>query len=179
MAITGLLALSSQVVFAQKYITAAGLRLGKENFGITIQQRIAPKGTLEAIGIIRNREVSATLLAEHHFGLLGRSLNYYAGGGGHLGVQKDHGGFGGVDGILGLEYKVAFVPLALSLDIKPSVEISNADDWFRVPTAFSIRYVFIKEKNKGLFGGLFGDDDKKNKRKKKDKDSPRRGLFDF
>ena len=180
-ALTGLLSFSAQLASAQKYITAAGLRLGKENFGITVQQRIYPKGTLEAIGIIRNREVSATLLAEHHFGLLGRSLNYYAGAGGHLGTQKDHGGFGGIDGILGLEYKVAFIPLDLSIDVKPSVEISNAEDWFRVPTAFSIRYVFIKEKNKGLFGGIFGDDDdkKKNKRKKKEKDSPRRGLFDF
>ncbi|GGF05391.1 hypothetical protein [Hymenobacter cavernae] len=179
--LVGGLSLGSHVATAQKYITAAGLRLGKENFGITVQQRIRPKGTLEGIGIIRNREVSATLLAEHHFGLLGRSLNYYAGGGGHLGTQKNHGGFGGIDGILGLEYKVAFFPIVLALDVKPSVEISNHEDWFRVPTAFSLRYVFIKEKNTGLFDRVFGDDDnkKKNKRKEKEKNSTRRGLFDF
>ncbi|WP_324673183.1 hypothetical protein [Hymenobacter sp. GOD-10R] len=177
-ALTGILALCAQQAQAQKYITAAGLRLGKENFGITVQQRILPKATLEGIGIIRNREASVTVLAEHHFGVLGRSLNYYAGAGGHLGTQKDHGGFGGVDGILGLEYKVAFFPLVLSLDVKPSVEIHNNEDWFRVPTAFSLRYVFIKEKNNGLFDKVFGSD-KKSKRKKKDKDSSRKGLFDF
>ena len=173
------LSLGSQVACAQKYITAAGLRLGKENFGITVQQRITPKGTLEGIGMVRSHEVSVTALAEHHFGLLGRSLNYYAGAGGHLGTQKDHGGFGGVDGIIGLEYKIAFVPIVLSLDAKPSVEIHNADDWFRFPTAFSIRYILIKEKNTGLFDRVFGGDDKKKSKRKEKEKSSRRGLFDF
>lgn len=175
----GLLSLGWQQATAQKYITAAGLRLGKENFGVTVQQRIYSKGTLEGIGIIRNREASVTVLAEHHFGLLGRSLNYYAGAGAHLGVEKNHGGFGGVDGILGLEYKVAFLPIDLSLDVKPSVEIGHSEDWFRLPTAFSIRYVFIKEKNTGLFDRVFGDDDKKKRKRKKEKNSSKRGLFDF
>ncbi|OUJ71651.1 hypothetical protein BXP70_21465 [Hymenobacter crusticola] len=174
----GVLSLGAQHAEAQKYITAAGVRLGKDNFGVTVQQRIYSKGTLEGIGIIRNREASITVLAEHHFGLLGRSLNYYAGAGGHLGTEKNHGGFGGLDGILGLEYKVAFLPIDLSLDVKPSVEIGHSEDWFRVPTAFSIRYVLIKEKNTGLFDRVFGDD-KKSKRKKKDKNSSRKGLFDF
>lgn len=163
---------------AQKYRTAAGLRLGAGNYGLTVQQLILPRTTLEGIALLGSREVSATLLAEQHFGLLGRSLNVYAGAGGHVGNHKDNGGFGGVDGILGVEYKTAFIPLVLSLDVKPSFEINN-DDWFRFPTAFSVRYILIKEKKTSLVDRFFGGDDKKKKQKQKAKNGQSRGLFDF
>lgn len=165
---------------AQKYRTAVGLRLGKDNYGLTVQQKIFEKTTLEGLALVGSREVSGTLLAERHFGILGPSLNYYFGAGGHLGNNKDTGGFGGFDALAGIEYKVAFLPFVLSFDLKPTVEI-NSDDWARFPTAFSVRYVLIKEKNKGLFNGLFGSgkDKDKPKKEKKSADTPRRGLFDF
>ncbi|RSK31061.1 hypothetical protein [Hymenobacter metallilatus] len=159
---------------AQKYHTAAGLRLGKNNYGLTVQQKIFNKTTLEGLGLVGSREVSATLLAERHFGILGPSLNYYLGAGGHLGRNKDTGGFGGFDALAGVEYKVAFIPLVLSLDVKPTVEINSAD-WARFPTAFSIRYVLIKDKS-SVFDGLFGDGKKK---KAKPRSGPRKGLFDW
>lgn len=163
---------------AQKYHTAAGLRLGKNNYGLTVQQKIFEKTTLEGLALVGSREVSATVLAERHFGILGPSLNYYFGAGGHLGRNKDTGGFGGFDALAGVEYKVAFVPLVLSLDFKPTVEI-NSDDWARFPTAFSVRYVIIKDKS-SVFDGLFGGDKKKkSKSKSKTKNDSRRGLFDF
>ncbi|MFD2784993.1 hypothetical protein [Hymenobacter rubripertinctus] len=166
---------------AQKYRTAAGLRLGKNNYGFTVQQKVFDKTTLEGLVLAGSREVSGTVLAERHFGILGPSLNYYFGVGGHLGNHKDTGGFGGFDALAGVEYKVAFVPLVLSLDFKPTVEINSAD-WARFPTAFSVRYVLIKEKT-SLFGNLFGGskDKKKSKSKNKEKDKPRsgRGLFNF
>ncbi|WP_210114351.1 hypothetical protein [Hymenobacter aquaticus] len=168
---------------AQKYRTAVGGRLGAGNYGLTIQQKILDKTTLEGIGIVGTREVSGTVLAERHFGILGPSLNYYLGAGGHLGNHKDDGVFGGFDGIIGAEYKVAFIPLVLSFDFKPSLELSSAD-WARFPTAFSIRYVLIKEKKTGLFDKILGGGDndrkeKKPKEKKQEKPAGRRGLFDF
>ncbi|PJJ53164.1 hypothetical protein [Hymenobacter chitinivorans] len=167
---------------AQKYRTAAGLRLGAGSYGVTVQQKILDKVTLEGLGIVGTREVSGTVLAERHFGILGPSLNYYLGAGGHLGNHKDDGAFGGFDGIVGAEYKVAFVPVVLSFDFKPSVEFNSAD-WARFPTAFSVRYVFVKEKKTGLFDGILGGgkdkSDKKDKPKKKEKTTERRGLFDF
>jgi len=51
--------------------------------------------------------------------------------------------------MVGVEYKVAFLPILLSFDFKPTLEI-NSDDYARFPTAFSIRYVFIKRKTKFL-----------------------------
>jgi hypothetical protein len=132
---------------AQKYNTAAGVRLGGGNYGITVQQRVASRVTIEGIAGLREREYSGTVLGEYHFGILGPSLNYYFGAGGHLGHNKNTGDFGGFDGIVGVEYKVAFLPIALSFDFKPSYEI-NSDDYARFPTAFSIRYVFAKRKTK-------------------------------
>ncbi|GAB3239904.1 hypothetical protein GCM10027346_33540 [Hymenobacter seoulensis] len=163
---------------AQKYRTAAGLRLSKNNYGLTIQQKIFEKTTLEGLALVGSREVSATVLAERHFGILGPSLNYYFGAGGHVGNNKDTGGFGGLDALAGVEYKVAFTPIVLSLDFKPTVEF-NSDDWARFPTALSVRYILVKEKNTGLLNGLFGDGKDKKKEKRKSKEAPRRGLFDW
>jgi hypothetical protein len=139
---------------AQKYNTAAGLRLGGGNYGITVQQRVASRITIEGIAGLREREYSGTVLGEYHFGILGPSLNYYFGAGGHLGNNKDTGGFGGLDALVGVEYKVAFLPVVLSFDFKPSYEINSAD-YARFPTAFSIRYVFIKRKT-NLFDQIRG-----------------------
>ncbi|MFD1467435.1 hypothetical protein ACFQ48_04295 [Hymenobacter caeli] len=154
--------LGARPAAAQKYRTAAGLRLGSP-YGITVQQAVASRLTLEGIAGLAAREVSGTVLAEYHFGILGRSLNYYLGAGGHLGNNKDTGRYGGFDGIVGIEYKVAFLPVVLSYDFKPSVEI-NSSDWARFPTAFSVRYVFVKQRNKtigertrGIFRGLRGE----------------------
>jgi hypothetical protein len=134
---------------AQKYNTALGARLGGGNYGITLQQRVASRVTIEGIAGLREREYSGTVLGQYHFGILGPSLNYYFGAGGHLGHNKDNGNFGGFDGMVGVEYKVAFLPILLSFDFKPTLEI-NSDDYARFPTAFSIRYVFIKRKTKFL-----------------------------
>lgn len=135
----------SRPAAAQKYITAAGLRLGSGSYGLTVQQLVGRRITLEGIAGLGEREYSGTALAEYHFGILGPSLNYYVGAGGHLGHNKDTGGFSGLDGLVGIEYKVAFLPLVLSFDFKPSLEF-NSDDYARFPTAFSIRYVLIKRK---------------------------------
>ena len=175
--LTAAATLAPAAAHAQKYITAAGLRLGGGQYGLTVQQKILPKATLEGLALASSREISATVLAERHFGILGPSLNYYLGAGGHLGHHKDDGTFGGFDAIIGAEYKVAFVPLVLSVDFKPTVEINSAD-WARFPTAFSVRYVIIKEKTSFL-GGIFdGQDKKKSKSKKKEKNKGG-GLFDF
>lgn len=141
----GLLLALSWPAAAQKYITAAGVRLGGGSYGLTVQQLVVPRVTIEGIAGLGTREYSGTVLGEYHFGILGPSLNYYFGAGGHLGHNKDTGDFRGLDGIVGVEYKVAFVPIALSFDFKPSLEFGG-DDYARFPTAFSIRYVFIKRR---------------------------------
>jgi hypothetical protein len=139
----------SQRAAAQKYTTALGARLGGGNYGLTLQQRVASRVTVEGIAGLREREYSGTVLGEYHFGILGPSLNYYVGAGGHIGHNKDTGGFSGLDALVGVEYKVAFLPVVLSFDFKPTLEFSS-DDYARFPTAFSIRYVLIKRRD-GIF----------------------------
>ena len=143
---------------AQKYRTAAGARLGTNNFGLTVQQKVLENVTLQGLALAGAREFSGTVLAEWHFGLLGPSLNYYLGGGAHLGRQQDTGAFGGFDVIVGAEYKLPFSSLVLSLDLKPTLEIGlgSEADQSRFPTAFSVRYIFIKEQKAGFFRRIFG-----------------------
>ena len=135
---------------AQKYLTAAGLRSGGGNYGVTVQQRVLPRTTLEGLALLAPRERSAALLAERHFGILGPSLNYYFGAGAHVGQHRDDGRFWGFDGVVGVEYKVAFLPVVLSFDFKPTVEYGSAD-WNRFPTAFSVRYVLFRARREGVF----------------------------
>ncbi|MBC8082347.1 MAG: hypothetical protein H7Z21_03990 [Hymenobacter sp.] len=160
---------------AQKYRTAAGLRFSSGLYGLTVQQKILPKTTLEGLVLAGSREVAGTVLAEQHFGLLGPSLNYYVGAGGHAGNHKDTGAFGGFDLLVGLEYKIALSRFVVAADFKPSIEF-NAADWARFPTAVSVRYVLIRDKKTGLFNGLFDGDKSGEKRKKKP--AQRRSLFD-
>jgi hypothetical protein len=53
--------------------------------------------------------------------------------------------FTGVDGILGIEYKINGLPFLLSADVKPAVHI-NHEDWVKLATGISIRYVILAEK---------------------------------
>ncbi|WP_052732870.1 hypothetical protein [Hymenobacter terrenus] len=143
----------AQPAAAQKYRTAAGFRSDGTNYGLTIQQLIIPKTTLEGLGMLAPRERSATLLAERHFGILGPSLNYYLGAGAHYGRHKDDGSFWGFDGIIGAEYKIAFIPIVISFDFKPTIEYGSGD-WNRFPTAVSVRYIFWKKRKTGIFRAL-------------------------
>ncbi|UOG75304.1 hypothetical protein MTX78_01600 [Hymenobacter tibetensis] len=160
---------------AQKYRTAAGLRFSSGLYGLTVQQKVLPKTTLEGLLLAGSREVTATVLAEQHFGLLGPSLNYYFGGGAHVGNHKDNGAFGGIDAIAGIEYKIALTRFVVSADFKPTIEF-NAEDWARFATGISVRYILIKEKKTGLLDSLFNGDKSDNKRKRNPE--KRRGLFD-
>ncbi|WP_303309455.1 hypothetical protein [Hymenobacter sp. BT730] len=165
---------------AQKYRTAAGFRYSQSGYGLTVQQKVWEKTTLEGLALADTREISGTVLAERHFPILGPSLNYYFGAGGHLGNNKDTGTFGGFDAIAGIEYKIAFTPLVISADFKPSVEFNSAD-WARFPTGLSMRYIIVKEKKRGLFEGILGggdNDKKKSKPKKEQNKGFLKGIFD-
>lgn len=167
---------------AQKYRTAAGIRLGGDQFGVTVQQKIAEKTTLEGIGLVGSREYSGTLLYQRHFPLLGKRFNYYLGGGGHLGNLKDHGVFTGVDAIVGVEYKINGLPLLLSADVKPALHI-NHEDWVNLATGISIRYVILAEKKEKKKLWPFGKQEEEEKSvwpfKKKKEEPPKKKLWPF
>lgn len=137
--------------FAQKYGRAAGLRIGnRATVGLTIQQRVLPQTTIEGLLTlgVRDREVAATALVEYHkpfFGKKAKSFNGYIGAGGHVGAVPGDGAFSGLDAIMGVEYKLPLLPLLISADIKPRVNIGHAKT-FQFQTGLSARYVFVTER---------------------------------
>lgn len=170
---------------AQKYRTNVGARIGRNDFGISLQQKILEEVTLQGIAGLGTRETDFTFLVEKHFPLLGKAFNYYLGAGAHVGSLKDYGGFYGADVILGTELKMPLFPLVLSLDIKPAIH-ANHSDWFAFDGGFTIRYILVKEKVEkkrfGIFGGGNRDDDRRdrNRRNRKGKnEEPKRRLFEF
>jgi hypothetical protein len=155
--------------YSQKYRTAVGPRIESNKFGVSIQQKIQERSTLEGIATVGEREFSGTVLYEWHKPLLGERFNYYIGAGGHIGNLKDKGVFTGGDVILGVEYKLNGFPVLLSADIKPAVHI-NHENWLTLSSGISVRYVVIKEKKKKKSLWPFGDGDEENRRsKEKDK----------
>lgn len=164
----------SVVSEAQKYRTAAGVRIESNRFGVTLQQKLHEQGTLEAIATVGTRDYSLTGLYEWHFPLLGKRFNYYLGAGAHIGNLKDSGTFTGGDAILGIEYKVNGLPFLLSADVKPAFHI-NHEDWVQLSSGVSVRYVLVKEKKVKKSLWPFGNQNDKNKKKQQEKP----GIFDI
>lgn len=143
------LAISSQ---AQKYRTAAGIRIGTE-FGLTVQQLILENSTIE--GIIQkgffNDQTAITLLYEQHQKMVFKGLNFYIGAGPHVGIYDDKDRDGrknsyGLSAIGGIEMR--FGSLLASFDYKPAINFTGGERIFDSQTALSLRYIIIKAKKK-------------------------------
>lgn len=157
------LLISSSTLMAQRYGTAVGVRLGNSSlsrtFGLSIQQRIVDRVTLEAIlqsDFSRNTNLS--LLAQRHRPIISKRFNYYYGGGIAFGseesfikneetMQIDHT-YGnstvGVDLIAGIEFTVANT--VLSLDYKPNINLAGRSEFYRGQAGISARTVLVKSK---------------------------------
>lgn len=158
--------------YAQLYRTALGVRLDGEQFGVSLQQKILERSTIEGIMSVGANELRGTALYEWHRPILGKRFNYYLGAGGHVGNLKDNGIFTGVDIIGGVEYKINGLPLLISADIKPALHF-NHTDWTDFSTGVSIRYVILPEKKKKRSLWPFGQKEetsKKDRRKKAQQD---------
>jgi hypothetical protein len=109
---------------------------------------------LEGMITTRYSGANATFLFEHHHNAFNtEGLNMYFGGGAHLAVwnstkvdwETDKTGYHpytGLDAILGLEYVIADLPLAIGLDWKPSVNFISDFNLMIDDIALSIRFLF-------------------------------------
>jgi hypothetical protein len=125
--------------FGQTYSTALGIRIGGTS-GVTVKHfyrdQMAWEGQLAAFG---NGTSLTGLVMQHGQAFNTPGLRYYAGGGAHLAFyngrsystrmgrdityyQTDAVALG-INGILGLEYILKDIPVGLSFDVKPFVEI--------------------------------------------------------
>jgi hypothetical protein len=134
------------------YSTALGVRLGDPD-GITLQHYLSGSSAVEGILGIGSYWFTITGLYEFHQQLKSTpGLGWYIGFGAHLGSfttsEYYHDKIGytgflfGLDGILGLDYTFQHVPLNLSLDWKPAIELSPFNGFIPGEFGLSVRYTF-------------------------------------
>lgn len=137
---------------AQEYSTGIGLRSGFAN-GVTLKHFQSSDVAIEGILTTRWHGFMVTGLLEFHNDLDPSGLSWFYGFGGHVGFfggYNDHPWFDddkdytviGIDGILGLEYVFEAVPISLSLDWKPAINLNGNSGFWGDDGAFSIRYVW-------------------------------------
>jgi hypothetical protein len=148
-----LLAFSTMIsTYAQDYKTSLGIRGGLP-VGITVKHFLNEANAFE--GILATRWGGFVLTGLYEFERwTGEypALNWYFGFGAHLGtwsqgynprLDESYSGLVvGVDGVIGIEYTFDELPLNLSLDILPSVNLIGYTGWGGINGALSIRYVF-------------------------------------
>ncbi len=136
---------------AQAYENAIGLRGGFHS-GITFKHFIDDNKALEAIVDSRWRGFEVVGLLEFQNEITDvEGISWYYGFGAHIGFYDDkYVGWGestsymviGPDGILGIEYAIPSIPIAISLDWKPSFNLIGYSHFYGDEGAFSIRYTF-------------------------------------
>ncbi len=129
----------SSTVQAQDYDRSIGLRLGYPA-GISYKQFFSDLGAFEIIGSGRKGGYQLTVLIEGHQPIFGSNMTFLYGGGGHIGVL-DKSLNVGADGIAGLEY-VFRAPVAVTIDINPSLLFWDGGVDFFVGGGLTIRYLF-------------------------------------
>lgn len=140
----GILAVSTEILAQSKtspnfgqgsdYKYAFGVRAGGSS-GLTFKTFIGPSAALEFIAWGNGNHLGVAGLYERYvnaFDVAG--LNWYYGGGAHAKLHHYQSGRSdliypdnamaiGVDGIAGIEYKIAPIPVAVSIDLKPNLEV--------------------------------------------------------
>ena len=137
-------AFSTYSTRAQDYNWAVGVRLGGDTGGATAKFKLNPSDALEGILAVpwdKGGGFLFTLLYERHIPVIADGFHFYYGGGGHIGTRADRLAFG-VDGIMGLEYKLHKSPLVLSFDYLPSFNIIRDTKFYVTDFALSIRVAF-------------------------------------
>ena len=142
------------------YQTAVGVRLGNQ-FGITGKKFVRDGDMVEAIisSHVNRKGVVGTLLYEWHRNAFeARNLYWFYGGGAHVGYYQyknyyksdsdpdkasKSGNFveAGADAIIGLEYGFNMMPITISADVKPFVNLVGGNPG-GLDAAISIRYAF-------------------------------------
>jgi hypothetical protein len=121
--------------------------------GITYQRFMSDRDVLEFIALQRRGGVSLTGLYEMHMQAFDvRGFKWYLGGGGHVNSYNNQvRGYeylrtntlvAGVDVIVGMEYFFRSLPVQVSVDWKPVINLYNGRNKELDTGGFSIRYRF-------------------------------------
>lgn len=146
----------STSLHAQEYKTALGVRLSSSqamvNNSITLKHFLNERSAIEALFSFGD-PLALGALYEVHKPLSTAGLQWFYGGGAYLAFVKNYdpnkdrneteANFG-AQGVLGLDYKFANLPLNLSLDWKPELNLVNDINFEPAAIAFTARFTFNK-----------------------------------
>ncbi|MEO5984166.1 MAG: hypothetical protein ABIP80_01595 [Ferruginibacter sp.] len=129
------------------YQTAVGVKFYPG--AITLKHFLNDKAAVEGLGYFFSEGFRVTGLYEFHFDIPNAAgLKWYVGPGAHLGIYNNkynsikNGGITiGVDGVIGLDYKIKSAPINLSLDFQPSFEFGSYNGYGGTWGGLAIRYV--------------------------------------
>src|SRR5262245_14277293 len=126
------------------YRTALGVKFYPG--AITIKHFLQPNKAIEGLAYFYSDGVRFTGLYEIHGDIAGaEGLKWYVGPGAHIGFWNSKygdGSFGGIDGVLGLDYKFSGAPINLSIDWQPSFEFGDNRGFYGGWGGLGIRYTF-------------------------------------
>lgn len=144
----------ASTVSAQDYKTALGVRLSSSqamvNNSITLKHFFNESTAVEALFSFGD-PLALGALVEIHKPFAASGIQWYYGGGGYLGFVKSYNANTeknetntnfGAQGVLGLDYKFANLPLNLSLDWKPELNIVSDINFEPAAIGFSARFTF-------------------------------------
>lgn len=137
----------------QDYKTSLGLRIGYP-YGVTVKHFLSEKTAFEGIMAASYHGFVVTGLYEMEY-WTGKypGFNWFWGFGAHVGFWDAgankyvddpyyNGAVIGIDGIIGLEYTFDEIPLNLSIDLLPTVNLIGSTGWGGIYGGLSVRYVF-------------------------------------
>lgn len=144
------------LVSAQNYKTAVGVRLSSSgamvNNSVSLKHFITETTAVEGL-LSFGDPLALGALLEINKPIAGSGINWYYGGGGYLafiktynpnkGKNETNTNFG-AQGVIGLDYKFANLPLNLSLDWKPELNIVSDINFEPSAIGFSARFTFGK-----------------------------------
>ncbi len=152
--VTGLLVSNS--ASAQNYRSALGIRLSSNaaiiSNSVSFKYFFNEKTAVEALLSIAD-PVGIGALIEVHRPFSVEGLQWFYGGGGYLAfeklynnetLRKENQTYLGGMGVIGLDYKFTNIPLNLSLDWKPELNIVSDINFEPAAIGFSVRFTFGK-----------------------------------
>jgi hypothetical protein len=139
------------------YKTAIGIRLSNNapivSNAITVKHFLNEKTAVEALFSFGNDITSLGALVEFYKPISTPGLQWFYGAGGYLGFGKEYDvnkdrdvntTFFGAQGIVGLDYKFAGIPVNLSVDWKPELNLVSNINFEPAAIGFSARFTFEK-----------------------------------
>jgi hypothetical protein len=135
----------SSTTNSSTYTTALGVKVW-DGGGISLKHFFNDRNAGELIAYFYGHGIRFTGLYEIHGNIEGATgLRWYIGPGAHVGfynTKHGDGAFIGIDGVLGLDYKINSAPINISLDWQPSFEFGDHRGFVGSWGGLGIRYTF-------------------------------------